>query len=228
MLTSKFIRTDNVVDAINWKFDSINTGPAGATSRSVNSCDEDHHEDSDFQRGLKQGLSDGFRAGVTHEQRQQSVQLCRSTAILDEVVASMQLQFTSMENGVAQALTDMAFAIARQVIRADLVVNPDSIADITKEALTSLAERAMHPVIWLNPSDASQLPPAVLEILTVRGCRIEHDMTISRGGCRVESDSMTIDATLETRWQQALASIGYAAHTNAMVNDNNEHVATNY
>ena len=228
MLTSKFIRTNNVVDAINWKFDSITDAPAGATSRSLSPCDDDGLENSDFQRGLKQGLSDGFRAGVTHEQHQQGIQQCRSTAVLDELVSSMQLQFTSMENGVAKALTDMAFAIARQVIRADLTVNPDSIAVITRDALTSLADRAMHPVIWLNPNDASQLPSATLEILAARGCRIEHDMSISRGGCRVESDSMTIDATLETRWQQALASMGYALPTNAPPINDPDHVATNH
>ena len=46
------------------------------------------------------------------------------------------------------------------------------------------------------------------EVLAARGGRLLSDATMSRGGVLVESDIGVIDATVETRWRRAAASLG--------------------
>ena len=225
MHTSKFIRTGHVVDAVNWQFDSLNHGAAGAARFAAEA--DDAGGGTDYQRGLKQGLGDGFRAGAAHERRERGLMQSQSKAALDDAIGAMQKQFLAMENGVAEALTDMAFAIAGQVVRAELSTNPESIVAVAREALASLAERAMHPVIWLNPGDLSLVSAASSDALSMRGCRVEPDPAVTRGGCRVESDAMTIDATIETRWKQALASMGYKEKPATLIEGGHGHVTTN-
>ncbi len=224
MHTSKFIRTDSVVDAVNWQFDALSHSANGAGTRFA--AKPGDAPATEYQRGLRQGLGEGFRAGAAHQLREHGLQQEQSTAALDNVIGAMQKQFAGIEQNIAQTLTDLAFKIARQVIRADLSVNAGSVAQVAREALSNLAERAMHPVIWLHPADIALVRTANTEMLAIRGCRIDADPTITRGGCRVESESMTIDATVETRFKQALASMGYSIPAASTSENGQDNVAT--
>jgi flagellar assembly protein FliH len=225
---SRFLRTDEVGEAVNWRFSALggsaasnpytsNTRSAsdpdggGSSSGSVHANgaagDNAHPE---YQRGLRQGLADGFRAGATHSANERSTQHAAQTARVDALIASMQQQFAGMERDVATALTELAFGLAKQVIRHELYASPTHVIDTVKEALTELGTRATHPVIWLHPDDVDLVESALADTMSVRGCQVQTDRSIRRGGCRVESDTLTIDATIETRWEHALTSMGYA------------------
>ena len=45
-------------------------------------------------------------------------------------------------------------------------------------------------------------------MLAARGARLVADPVVARGGCLVESDIGTIDASVETRWRRAAAALG--------------------
>jgi len=46
------------------------------------------------------------------------------------------------------------------------------------------------------------------DTLVARGARLLADATLTRGGCRVESDLGSIDARIEARWSQAARILG--------------------
>ena len=65
-------------------------------------------------------------------------------------------------------------------------------------------------MIALHPADAelfrklSDGEPA----LATLPWKVVEDPQIERGGCRLETPSTEIDATLETRWRRVIASLG--------------------
>jgi flagellar assembly protein FliH len=246
MHTSKFIPMDRLGEAVNWQFASIDNADSGAkraparkatfqertgfgyaSTTNANASDagaNEHIPEEDpislaaYQRGLKQGLAEGFRAGVAQQKQEQAGFGAANAARMDAVIASMQSQFDAMDRDVTHALTNLAFSIARQVIRQELSTSPDAIVNVVREALSTLGSRAGQPTIHLNPSDIALMADANRanpDTNILRGCTIEADRSITRGGCKVVSDLATIDATLETRWQRTLASMGYDA---ALVN----------
>ena len=50
-------------------------------------------------------------------------------------------------------------------------------------------------------------PAVAIGQLLVRGELQVQDAAVTRGGCRVETSSCEIDATLETRWQKLSAAL---------------------
>jgi flagellar assembly protein FliH len=121
----------------------------------------------------------------------------------------MQSQFEAFDKDVADAVLGLAFSLARQVVRSELDLRPELVATSVKDALQSLSLKAAFPSIYVNPDDVNLIKSVLGEELSMRGCRIIADNTISRGGCRLESDTSTVDATIESRWERALNNMGY-------------------
>jgi flagellar assembly protein FliH len=60
----------------------------------------------------------------------------------------------------------------------------------------------------VHPDDQAVVTQGAAEVLAARGGRVITDSGVSRGGCLVESDIGSIDATMETRWRRAAAALG--------------------
>lgn len=210
-LTSK-TKTDGKPDvATRWKFAPLGdvAGNSGDTGPHISSSEEPVSGKQLAQRALEsayqRGLSEGFRAGTEHITRESGSMASR----IDSLVASMQSQFEAFDQDVADALLGLAFSLARQVVRSELELRPELVATSVKDALHSLSLKATFPGIYVNPDDLNLIKSVLGEELSVRGCRIIADVSISRGGCRLESDTSTVDATIESRWERALNNIGY-------------------
>jgi flagellar assembly protein FliH len=128
---------------------------------------------------------------------------------IETLVESMQSQFALMDSDVADAVLGLAFSLARQIIRSELESRPELVAGSVRDALNSLALKATYPGIYLNPADMNLIKSTLGDELSMRGCRLLVDASISRGGCRLESDTSMVDATIESRWERALSNMGY-------------------
>ena len=96
-------------------------------------------------------------------------------------------------------------------IATELKANPDSVAAVVQQALrTDLSEHGAVQ-LWLHPDDAALVETHLGEALAENKWRIMRDATLARGGCRAQSAYGDIDATLQTRWQQVVATLGSTA-----------------
>jgi flagellar assembly protein FliH len=210
-LTSKTKSGSEPDAATRWKFASFGDGAdySGDARLHGGAREEPLSGKQMAQRALEsayqRGLSEGFIAGTEHITRE-SVSMAGR---VDSLLASMQSQFEAFDKEVADAVLCLAFSLARQVIRSELELRPELVATPVKDALHSLALRATYPGIYLNPDDLNLIKSALGEELSLRGCRLIADSNISRGGCRLESDTSTVDATIESRWERALSNMGY-------------------
>jgi len=161
-----------------------------------------------FDKGKAEGLEAGRRDGHA-EGLETGRQEARAEAeALNALGQSCAMAIEGLSAGVSTALAALALDVARKVIGTELKANPDSVAAVVQEVLrTDLAEHG--PVqLWLHPDDATLVGAYLGDTLAENKWRIMSDPTLARGGCRAQSAYGDIDATLQTRWQQVVATLG--------------------
>jgi len=161
--------------------------------------DEAMHQAEVIQRdAYHAGFEQGERAGekLAHQKIEPTIHTFQ--AVIDAISQDRQTLILQHE----QDLIKVAFAIAQQVIRATVKFNPDVVKEIVESALGKVA-KSQRVVLFVSPYDRQMIeqymrkreggdwPPEHLTIQT--------DDTIARGGCRVETDTGDIDATIETQ-----------------------------
>jgi flagellar assembly protein FliH len=149
-------------------------------------------QEEGYQAGYAAGYADG-------EQKKQ-----RLTSLMDALDKELQ----QVDQQVAQDLLDLSLEIARQMLKQSLSVKPELLLSVVREAIGSLPHFNQHAHLIMHPDDAELVRDGMGELLTHMGWKIFEDAQMERGGCRVETSNSQIDATLATRWQRVVASIG--------------------
>jgi len=160
------------------------------------------------EEGLAAGHDEGYQAGYPigyGEGREKSLaeweRIKQLKAALDEALE----QF---DQHLSEDMLDLALALARQVMRNALKFRPEAVLPVIHEALNSLPQPVQHPQLALHPEDAALVRTLMEDELTHAHCRIVEDRLVARGGCRIKTDASEVDATLQERWNRALAALG--------------------
>jgi flagellar assembly protein FliH len=151
-----------------------------------------------YESAHKEGYATGYEEGTARG---------RIEALnLHTMVESLDAALTRLDTEVAEEVLALSIEIARQVVRRTLEEHPAAVVEVVREALNQLPQN--HALIHLNPDDASLAREYLGEQLAHVGHRIIEDVSISRGGCKVEASGSQIDATLQTRWRRVLENLG--------------------
>ena len=155
---------------------------------------------SGYQDGYRDGLValEGFKQSFAHQ----------ATLQVGQLVKAIGSQLDAMQQEMAEALAATALALARQIVRSELAARPESVAAVAQEALETLMLSARHITLRVHPDDQPLIAEGAGELLAARGARLVADIGVARGGCVVESNIGLVDASIETRWRRAAASIG--------------------
>jgi flagellar assembly protein FliH len=191
-----FIPKEQVGEAATWEFASL----TGETATRGAPAQLSERERRAFERGRAQGQTEGQAA----ERRVKADHGTKVGALLDQLRA----RFDELQRDGGDALLDLAFTIARQVVRREISVQRDALLPVAREAVSMIADQHAHPRIFLNPQDFSFLRADFDADGLFKGCRFIADARVARGGCRVETAQGEIDATLATRWERVLAALG--------------------
>lgn len=153
-----------------------------------------------YQEGYRDGLAalDNFKRGV----------LQSNAAQFGALLQRFDEQLDALELEMARSLARVAASIAQQVVRDELVAQPQRIARVAQEAVQAVLLSARHIVVQVSPQDLALVEQGAAEALASRGARLVADPAIERGGCRVLSDVGTIDARIGARWQHASSTVG--------------------
>jgi len=154
-----------------------------------------------YEEGYRDGLValEGFKKSYAEQMSERVGQLLRS----------FDGELSALESEMAQALTQTAVLLARQVLRDELQTRPQAVAQVAREALDTLAASARQVTVRVHPDDLSIVGQGAQEVLQARGARLQADAAIMRGGCRIESELGAVDATIEARWARAAAGLGH-------------------
>jgi flagellar assembly protein FliH len=156
---------------------------------------------ADEIEALQQRAHDeGFAAGLLEAQQE--------VRRLAAISGALQGAVSGIEAEVAEALLGLSLDLAQQIIRQSLAIRPELVLPVVQEALRGLAGSYQNNILLLHPADAELVSRHASEELAKNNWRIVVDERIEAGGCRVESSTGEVNATLAQRWQLAMANLG--------------------
>lgn len=152
-----------------------------------------------YAAGLAQGLADGReRAGEAL-----AGDAARFAALLDSLAAPL----ATLEQELLDSTLQLACALARQVVRRELTAVPTRIGELVREGVAALPPAARQISVHLNPLDLDLVRGMSPRARTDARWELVADASLSRGGCRISTESSEVDLTLETRLTEAFARL---------------------
>ncbi len=193
-------------------FDDFDRGEAGAAGWSVEKRGtfetaplqrplENSVTPEQLQQKVAEALAKGRQEGV----RESEARFGKSTEAFGKAVEEIgRLRESLLRNGSHDMLR-LVLAIARQVLDAEATVRKEVVLATIERALQA-AVRCDSYRIRVHPDDlAAVLEKKPLFLAAMHGLEnitCEVDPTLSRGGCRIESELGNVDATIESQLEE--------------------------
>jgi flagellar assembly protein FliH len=175
-------------------------------TRRRRSADLDAIEREAWDKGYADGREAGFAAALQQQQSAQA-EIDRRVQHLGSILEFMAKPIAEVDDQVQRQMAMLAGAIARQVIRREIKLQPDDIIAVIRDTVSLLPVAARDVRVHLNPEDANLVRSRLAEVSSDRAWSITEDPILPRGGCRVTSESSTIDAQVEQRLGAAIAAV---------------------
>ena len=154
------------------------------------------------------GYQDGYRDGLAAMESFKQSFAMQVTAQVGSLVQAMNQQYEGLQQDMARAIAVSATHLAKHVVRCELRSQPELISAVASEALDALLQGARHTTLRVHPDDHALVAAGATDALRSAGARLLSDAAVARGGCLVQSDIGTVDASIEARWLRAAAVLG--------------------
>lgn len=142
-------------------------------------------------KGFEMGRWEGFQAA--HKTIEEQV------ARLDQVLAALTKPFEQINSNVEDELILLAAAIAEQIVKREVSVDPSLIKVAVQEATAALSTSARHINLHLHPDDAAVLRSGQSQQSVPQQWRIVEDPGLGRGDCQIDCEDELVDATVRGR-----------------------------
>jgi len=163
--------------------------------------------DEAFAQGKKDGFQQGFDEGSKKGYEDNLHLLQSQAATLVNLLESLSEPFKSLDEEVEKELVKLAIAIATQIIRREIKLDPGQIVAVVRETINVLPLASQKISLKLHPEDAELVRSAlVLDEMSPSWSLVE-DPLITRGGCKVDTEVSHVDATVEHRLAAVIATI---------------------
>ena len=147
-----------------------------------------------FAEGREAGLAAARAEMKTHQDRL-NAQVAAIAAVFDKLSKPLE----DMDSEVGEQLARLATAIAKQVIRRELRMDPAQVIAVMRETVSLLPASARQVRIHVHPEDAAVIRECLAAPGGDRAWSLLEDPVMTRGGCLVTTDTAQIDARLESR-----------------------------
>lgn len=154
-----------------------------------------HIEEKAYHTGFAQGEAAGLKLAA-----QKVEPLLKS---LGEVMASLKTERQQLVMAHEQELIKIAFMVAMKILHKEIETDGEAVMGVVKAALEKVI-KTESVSIKLSPYDLELLQQQINEHgleteWLAHDAKLEGDFNIARGGCKVQTDSGEIDATIETQ-----------------------------
>lgn len=154
--------------------------------------------------GYEVGEAEGKAAGEASLQEKNE----RTAEKLDQLLTKFQAALSGLEQDMAEKFLDLSLDIAAQVIRSALDVKRELLLPIVREAIGSMPLHHGTLNLHLHPDDADALREPLAAHPATNNLQVIPDAEITSGGCLLKAGHSEVDASIETRWQKVVESIG--------------------
>jgi flagellar assembly protein FliH len=158
-----------------------------------------------YDVGVEQGRSDGYDAGHAEglargleEGRQQALAELEAMAKpVDAMLRGLKKLKTEYKNAQRKEVVDLVGKIARQVIRAELALQPVQMLALVDEALSAMPPTRDEVEVMLNPEEMKRIQE--LDPKRAKKWNLLADPALEPGECRVRAGDHEVDAGCQGR-----------------------------
>ncbi len=155
--------------------------------------------DQGFEQGHSEGLKKGYEENL-HLLQQQAAELI-------SLLESLNKPFEELDVAVEKELVNLALGVANQLIRREIKIDPGQIVAVIREAVKALPLGSQQLTLYMHPEDAELVRSSLALDDVSPPWNIIEDPLITRGGCRVETETSVIDTTVENRLAAIVATV---------------------
>ena len=145
-------------------------------------------EDQAYNNGFEKGKEAGFSIGLQEIKKS-----------LSPLLEALRKPLAKLDEQVEKELVELALAIAQQIVRREIRTDPGQVVAVIRESIDILPVAAPRIKIRLNPDDLALAREAMPVAESEEGIQFIEDPTLTRGGCKVVTDTSLVDGTIESR-----------------------------
>ncbi len=160
------------------------------------SIENDEHFQQELEKKYQQGIADGLEQAANDfkTSAQALVNIAEQLNTIREVL---------LQNSMNE-MQDLAITIAEKIIRHSITAQDDTIVTTVEDAIRQ-AVKSDEFYVCINQDDydiiQQKAPDIINKISGLENIVIKIDNDIEPGGCMVESDNCTVDATIASQLQ---------------------------
>ena len=202
MTTSKVISGERAASAKTWSIPSVDK-PSKETVTTYNEglasvCSQvpTLKDIEDLQkRAYDESYQTGYEEGKKKAEFELKEKLGSAQTLLDELTEPVKL----IDTEVKQQLVQLALAVAKQIAKSEISVNPEKLLKLIEHGVMSLPESPINVYVHLNPEDLSALKPVLEANKKSRAWSIVEDVALARGGCKLYTENSSVDLSIDAQ-----------------------------
>lgn len=158
------------------------------------------------EEGFKKGYQDGFESG----KKESFQKLVDFFGILDKSAKEISKFKEDILRESENEIAKMSLSIAKKVINKELLIDPSIVLTIIRDALSKIYYKKKF-VIYVNPLDLELVKSEQEKVSSVlenfESFVIKPSSQVEPGGCIVETESGTVDARVESKYEKVKESV---------------------
>ncbi len=185
--------------------ESVQTRRPGKTVVELEEVERRAYEEG-YAKGQDAGMADGQAAAEAQMQPLRE-ELDRRLATVEQMLHSLAGPLQELDDQVEDQLAHLALIVGRHLLRRELRIEPAQVIAIIRETVGMLPAAARDVRVHLHPEDAAVVREKLANPSGERAWTMVEDPVMTRGGCRVTTDTAQIDARLETRINTVVSTL---------------------
>lgn len=151
---------------------------------------------ADLDAIRKQSFQEGLQAGRNATEKRLNEESARRMAELSQIFGEIASYKSALREEAEKELVELAFSIARRVLRRELSVDPSAVTALVRNCIAEFPSVSVKRVL-VHPDDLSLVRQAIGP-----GIEAAADASISRGGAVLETDQGRLDARIDAQLEE--------------------------
>jgi flagellar assembly protein FliH len=161
-------------------------------------------------RKVEEAYAEGLRRGEEAGLKQFNDSIAQATQVLESAAEALERVQTDFVASLQPQVTELAILIARRVLQREIHTDADLVRDTAARALAKLAN-SQAVTLRVNPKDLTALKTHTVRLLdefqSIEELNVEADELVTPGGCIADTNTLQIDARLETLLDNLLGAM---------------------
>ncbi len=152
---------------------------------------------SAFEEGKAEGVQQGLKEGLVQAEKNYQLLQQSFNHLMDSFSEPLKLNQKEVEDDVIRLVT----LLSKQIIKRELKSDPEQIIAVVREGIKLLPSYRKQVTVTCHPDDGEVIRKVFANSAS-NNWQINDDPSITRGGCKISTETSMVDASLEHRLSQ--------------------------